>query len=111
MDNQWKRVLRLIQQTGDKLIVLSENSDAAYVVMPLEAYEATVADSVSEKVQQPVVSQNKEIAKVSQKTVWDSLKKPNEVEEPELPELPEIGKNEPKNDFPDEDQFYLEPVE
>lgn len=39
MENHLKRVLRLVQKTGDTMVVVDKEGDEAFVVMDLERYE------------------------------------------------------------------------
>ena len=93
-----------MQKTGDKIIVLPEENGDAFVIMPFEAYEAIAADYTERPANvmpnQPV----EESQKPQQKTVWDTLAKPESVPLP-----PE---NSGSGQFPESDQeFYLEPIE
>ncbi len=39
MMNNFERILRLVQRTGDRVVVLEKETDQAYVVMDLDEYE------------------------------------------------------------------------
>jgi len=40
MTNKFERILRLVQRTGDRVVVLEKETDHAYVVMDFDEYEA-----------------------------------------------------------------------
>lgn len=116
------KVLELAAKTGDKVIVLSENHDP-YVVMSVKEYEALLhgSSSVKDLSEDELLDKiNRDIAvwKASQDNLADyslddfrveSLRKEDKVA-PE-PENQDQNITVDKSAVPDEDHYYIEPVD
>ncbi|HBO99968.1 MAG: hypothetical protein UU48_C0002G0030 [Candidatus Uhrbacteria bacterium GW2011_GWF2_41_16] len=87
MDFQLKRILNIVRQTGDRIIVTDTNGKDAYVVMGLDAYEALMlnpeekneissitVESPGENLDLlPPVQEKKEEISSDSKRIWDVL--------------------------------------
>ncbi|PLX26365.1 hypothetical protein C0580_00220 [Candidatus Parcubacteria bacterium] len=119
---QMDRVLDLAAKTGDKVIVMSDNHDP-YVVMTVKEYEALLHNSstVGNLTEEQLLDKiNRDIAlwKASQEDLGDysldqfrvdSIRK-GESEEPRTEKVPENLDVENLN-APEEDKYYIEPVD
>ncbi len=101
MTDAWRKILNIVRKTGDRCIVVHENGDDAFVVMPLESYEALIGNTPSrltaqkftDKIEPDMAdSKSRELAQLEEDD-FDSFSLPSEKEM--------AGK----------ERFYLEPIE
>ncbi len=139
MTNQFKKILRFAQSTGDKLIVTDPEGNEPMVVMPMQVYaelvgfaglkrsiKEDVAANIGEEVDalanlpdeffapnEPLQDELALDANIGQEsTKSDRFKVPEDTApEPEVVNTPTLAKNEEVESGADEEQFYLEPVE
>jgi PHD/YefM family antitoxin component YafN of YafNO toxin-antitoxin module len=133
-NSQLNKVLNLVKRTGDKVVILDNESDNAMVMMGLDAYEKILnnQDSIEDLSEEQLLERiNRDIA------IWRSYnEKENEahvssesddakfiklaekeaqepVMETEIQEIPKIEEEDLKNMAEDEEEekFYLEPIE
>ena len=131
-NSQLNRVIKLVKRTGDKTVIMDNESDAVMMLMDLSAYEKMLGGSegVEKLTEEGLLEKiNRDVA------VWRAY---NDKEQPEEPVVVEKGKNinlTPVEDAPvtiskypsihaeqeqsahdivaeeEEEKFYLEPVE
>lgn len=109
MNNQIKRLLNLVRQTGDAIIVMSEDMDSEpCVVLPLDRYEGFVGTKqhIDCAGGMQTVEQKKEV--VAQQ---DGHVSRQEVKTSSTPEHLATTDDVLNQQSDTETQFYLEPVE
>lgn len=139
MNDQFKKILRFAQSTGDKLIVTDSEGNEPMVVMPMQVYaelvgfaglkksiKEDVARNVSEEADslaqlpdeffapnEPAQGEMALNANIGQKSdLKAKFKSPEDTSEPVVAEIaPTLANSEVENTGSDEEQFYLEPVE
>ncbi|MBI4256783.1 hypothetical protein HY626_01870 [Candidatus Uhrbacteria bacterium] len=131
MENHLKRVLNLVEKTGDTMVVVDKEGNEAFVVMDLDHYETLLGSQTSvAPVSQPNPTKDPDIWDVMQEAgeegeTWDidqlseqefqTLEKQyHEFATKNVKEAIDEVKIPPKNKEDEEygeEQFYLEPVE
>jgi len=103
------RVMRVSEKTGDRVIVVSPQTQRAFAVLPFEAYEgmvegrASLVDLGSETVEE--MSRNELVDKINHDiAIWNSAQQ-REKEEGDGVQMDIIEEEE------QEEQYYLEPIE
>ena len=132
-DNITRRLLGLVEKTGDKVIVTDPAGEHPYVLMSLDQYERLVgappaaqspaethisAPIIAEKIVSPIQAPKKAVPNPANPSAWRSKLGLDAVEPPvqELfkssvrPKTP-IQAEEAKFEAEGEEQFYLEPLE
>jgi len=114
MNDSFQKIIRLIEKTGDKCIILNQNGEDAYVVMALKDYEGFI-DSASglknlseeeflEKINRDIAiwrsAQENENFAEWENTISQKISRKNEFEPPEKEVI------EPKDDT-----YYFEPLD
>jgi len=119
---QMERVLDLAAKTGDKVIVLSDHHDP-YVLMTIKEYEALLhgPSSVKNLSEDELLSKiNRDIAiwKASQESLSDYSLEDFKVDslrkDEKKPEISKKNADKPivdKSVNPEEDRYYIEPVD
>ncbi len=102
-----RHILQLAKRTGDRVIVVDGQTDDAFVLMSVGAYEdvlgVTNAESaVQMPVEEPAVKANAEIAQWREQQVAE-----REIGEENFAENSEISA---EDEDEEEDRFYIEPV-
>jgi hypothetical protein len=132
MSNNLSRIIEFAQSTGDKLIITDKEGKEPVVVMPFEMYEHLIKIGRKDTGVNPNSSQ---ITVKTQKNLedelpdFDDLALEVDVSEPEIEpkevreqkhqskkpvpkqESPTLAKNSADEEPPEEEQFYLEPVQ
>jgi len=79
MQTQLQKAIRIVQKTGDRLIVVNESNNESYVIMNLDEYErilkgcATRSDEISKNQDISVLTEEKLIDKINRDiALWKS---------------------------------------
>ncbi|PJA47359.1 hypothetical protein CO172_01845 [Candidatus Uhrbacteria bacterium CG_4_9_14_3_um_filter_36_7] len=137
MNEQWKQLLQFVRKTQDRMVVMDPEGDELVVILPFKEYEQMVIKEDRKK----NVSIEKEISEKEKNnvTVWDTMVCANDSsaqtwqaedvvptnlsENKEIKQIKKednqvIRKSHEENPVisstyrdPDEDQFFLEPLE
>ncbi len=127
MDGAVKKIIELIQRTGDRFIIWETDSDKPYVVMSLADYErlATKPEQLITQTESQLLEKiNSDIALWRAKQERAEVQKPPQVVPPAPPlsqeivkeevflteEAPEVEEGETAKED-DKDQYCFEPVE
>jgi len=122
MDLNLKRIIKLIQKTGDRFIVSDSSLGTPYVVMPLADYEKLVTVEAEEDVVETETTEGQLLEKINHDiAVWKSQQEKisetldsfrSDTNKNEITATVEETKNAPEEDKGDvEDQYYFEPLE
>ena len=136
-NNQLNRVMRLVRRTGDRCVVLDNESDEAVVVLNLDEYERMLdcdenmcsccegdcEQNVDNDIDDVLVEQNDgfDVEEDGSQLETEEVKKVDQIMEEIVADLPAIepkdfanvGQEESLEGVPTEeaDRFYLEPVD
>lgn len=139
MNRQFKRILDLVRRTGDRIVVTDPDGEESYVVMGLDQYEALIRDENEDDDEwepewspemygdliptEPIDRSTS--APIAPPPVAEAPTEPNELrkaverdlavidsweQEKREVQKPKTDESSPKFN-PDEERFYLEPIE
>lgn len=128
MSDKLSRIIKFAQSTGDKLIVTDSEGNDPVVIMPFEMYEHLILMDSDDSVvvgakeegfpsvaSRDVVLDDLALEASDQDTDVEAHRAPEHktVEKSPIPmaEPPTLAEKQSEEDFPEEEQFYLEPVQ
>jgi len=95
---KWKKILSLVQKTGDKVIVFDERGENPVVIMPLDQYDELIDGSAPSR----GLTEDEMLDRINQDIAqWQA------VQEDALPRKIEENKIQDE----DEERYYVEPAE
>lgn len=113
MDNTLKKVMRLIEKTQSRCIIVDENANPAYIMMPVKDFEA-LADTnhVSNLTEEEFIEKiNRDLS------VWRSAQEDEKLLEWEFIRPKKLSESQDLGDFQREEQkktedtYYFEPID
>lgn len=130
MDSYWQKIFELIKRTGDRCIVVDQNSSEPFVVMSLADYEKMVfqkspvkgltEDQMLDRINQDIAvwkaqQFSPDLTEIDQNNNWPDNDIFLEVEndsDMNVETIHELSEHELAEDETDtDDQYYVEPVE
>lgn len=101
MTNAWRKILDIVRKTGDRCIVVEGDTEDAFVVMPLESYEALISKNL------PRLTAHATADKIEPDITSMRDSTPAKLNDDSLDSFAEQSEKE----LLSSERFYLEPIE